>query len=733
MVIVQHFLFVRKRTNTPMNEFCSSKHHPFIEEVTEVLSHRTQNKDKPFFRILATYYLFTVVATMGAKLISKERGEVPVNGYAVALSPSGTGKGFSTNLLETHVCQGFRKSFIDHTMPILAEQNMWTLARRRAAMKNTNEDEELLGLEKEYRETGAFTFDFDSGTVPALKQIRQKILLSGTGSINFQVDEIGLNLSSIADMLHAYLELYDQGLIKEKLIKNTNDNKRNAPLVGKTPTNMLLFGTPTRLFDGGSTEDHFYSLLDTGYARRSFFAYGNPIPASENETPSEIYDNLIDQTDINRLNKWSSLFTDLADPAKNGWRINVPRNVSELLIAYQSHCKKLSKKMPEFEVIRQAEMSHRYFKAYKLAGAFAFIDEDDELTEKHLRQAIKLTEESGEAFQKIFKREKSYMKLARYIAGIGAEVTHADLFEALPFYKQGNAARQELLTMAAAWGYRQHIILKKTYIDGIEFFSGETLKETNLEEMTFSYSQDFARDYVPEVQPFNKLHKLITAPGHHWTNHRFKDKHRTEANALPGFNMIVLDVDGTFPMQQAQDLLKEYVWLMHTTKRHTEDANRYRIILPMNYELKLDKTDYRQFMDNISNWLPFKLDEETFQRSRKWMTNNKAKYEYSKGAEVLDILQFVPKTSKNEKFTEANKPLASLTNLERWFASRISDGNRNNQLAKYAFALMDSGMKYPDIEAHVLEFNSKLQEPLPEDELRKTVLTSVARKINQNP
>ena len=389
--------------------------------------------------------------------------------------------------------------------------------------------------------------------------------------------------------------------------------------------------------------------------------------------------------------------------------------------------------MPEFEVIRHAEMSHRYFKAYKLAGAFAFIDEDDELTEKHLRQAIKLTEESGEAFQKIFRREKSYMKLARYIAGVGAEVTHADLFEALPFYKQSNVARQELLTMAAAWGYRQHIILKKAYIDGIEFFSGETLQETDLDKMTFSYSQDFAKDYTPETQPFDQLHKLITAPGHHWANHRFLNNHRTEANALLGFNMIVLDVDGSFPMNQAQDLLKDYVWLMHTTKRHTDDINRYRIILPMNYELKLDKAEYRQFMENISDWLPFKLDEGTFQRSKKWLTNNKAKYSYSKGTEILDILRFVPKTSKNEQFAEANKSLASLSNLERWFASRISDGNRNNQLIKYAFALMDSGMKYTEIQTHVLDFNAKLQEPLPEDELRRTVLRSVARKINQNP
>ena len=42
-------------------------------------------------------------------------------------------------------------------------------------------------------------------------------------------------------------------------------------------------------------------------------------------------------------------------------------------------------------------------------------------------------------------------------------------------------------------------------------------------------------------------------------------------------------------------------------------------------------------------------------------------------------------------------------------------------------------MKYSDIETHVLDFNAKIQEPLSEDELRRTVLTSVAKKINQNP
>ena len=69
------------------------------------------------------------------------------------------------------------------------------------------------------------------------------------------------------------------------------------------------------------------------------------------------------------------------------------------------------------------------------------------------------------------------------IANTENEVTHADLTEALPFYKSGTAARNEMLSLAIAWGYKNHIIIKKSFVDGIEFFKGETLKQTDLNKI----------------------------------------------------------------------------------------------------------------------------------------------------------------------------------------------------------------------------------------------------------
>lgn len=703
-------------------------HHTAIEEIATVLSRKTQNNDIRFFRVLTAYFLTTIASSMRAHLKTNDRGTIPINGYMLAFAPSGAGKGHSISVLENTVLKDFRDTFINFTFPALAEKNMARLAMQRAAMKGTTEEEELARLEREYERTGAYQYVFDGGTAPAVKQMRQKLLIAKAGSLNLQIDEIGSNLIGSTELLNAYLELYDLGIIKDKLTKNTNENVRSEPIEGKTPTNMLLFGAPEKLLDGGQTEDHFYKFLEIGYARRSIFAYGEPIPLGMDMSASEIYDFLTDPANATNLDKWSQHFAYLGDLSKIDWEIEVPRHVSELIIEYESRCKKAAFIMPENEHIRSTELKHRYFKAMKIAGALAFIEEADVLTEDHVLAGIKLVEESGESFQRIFTRDKPYMKLAKYIGSYDGEITHADLHESLPFYKQSTAYRTEIMNMAMSWAYKQHIIIKKFFRDGIEFFTGESLKETSLDAVKLSYSQDFAKDYEEAVVPFSQLAQLITEKDYHWCNHTFLENHRREENAVPGFNLLVMDIDGTAQLDVVHDLLKEYAFLTYTTKRHTEEVNRFRVVMPINYELKLDKKDYHDFMKNVERWFPVEVDASTFQRSKKWLTNDQCVYHFNEG-EMLDIIPFIPKTAKNEEYQKNFKPLESLSNLERWFAQRIAEGNRNNEMLKYAMALVDNGMPYDEVEKSVLSFNERLTDSLSVEELRKTVLVTVARKI----
>jgi hypothetical protein len=723
----------RRKIYTIMIDLSQVDHHPAIEELVDVLCNQTQNNDRAFFRVTTAYFLSVIASTMRAKLMTEDRGEIVVNSYTLALSPSGTGKGYSVNILENEFLKDFRTTFVDHTLPILADMNMWVIASQRAAQNGTEEQHEYDRLSADYTKKGEYPFVFDGASEPAIKQVREKLLIAGAGSINLQIDEIGLNIESSTEALTAYLELYDKGFIKNKLTKNSSDNVRTKEIIGSTPANLLMFGTPSMLLDGSSTEDKFYSLLETGYARRSLFAMGCEVPASDDMTAAEIYEKLISKSDVVSKNKWTTHFANLADPSKFGWITDVPKDVAVELLQYRIDCEEKARLLPSHEGIQKAEMSHRYFKAIKLAGVFAFIDESMQLTMYQLHAAIKLVEDSGNAFQGILTREKPYMKLANYLTEVTDPVTHADLVEALPFYKNGKATRDELMRMATSWSYKQHIVIKTTFADNVELFIGESLEETSLDSVKIAYSDDFAFNYAPESVPFGELHKLALAPNQHWTNHQFNKQHRFDENVIPGFNLVVIDVDGGVKLDTVHDLLADHVYMTYTTKRHTNEEHRFRLILPTNYELKLDKEDYRKFMNNFMQWLPFPTDEAANQRSKKWMSNSNGLHHVNLDGKLLDILPFVPKTSRNEQFSKENSQLKSLDNLERWFANVMSDGNRNNHMIKFALALVSSGMGYEEIEAKVLSFNKKLSDSLPEDELRRTVLVTVARKLQGTP
>ena len=69
--------------------------------------------------------------------------------------------------------------------------------------------------------------------------------------------------------------------------------------------------------------------------------------------------------------------------------------------------------------------------------------------------------------------------------------------------------------------------------------------------------------------------------------------------------------------------------------------------------------------------------------------------------------------------------------LERWFATKMTLGNRNNTMIKYALALADTHMSLDDIKSVITAFNKKLEIPLPMDELTSTVFVTVGKKLSE--
>ena len=533
--------------------------------------------------------------------------------------------------------------------------------------------------------------------------------------------------------------MYDKGFIKEKLTKNTETATRFQELIGSTPANLLMFGTPSKLLDGAKTESDFITLLETGYARRSFFAYSKKTANEQELTPVELYDLLSQPNQDQELKQIEYHLSKLADINLVGMELNLPRVSGIHLMAYKQWCQERSAQLPEFAEIQKAELEHRYFKALKLASAYAFIDLVDEVSIEHLNQAIKFTEESGEALAQIFQQEKPYERLAKYLGSSqDQELTQVDIQNDLPFYKGSQSARTEMMNMAIAYGYKNNIVIRKSFRDGIEFFSGETLKPTNLDELIIARSNDLADNYTNHTVTWHGLEQFVQRPNEHWTNHHTINGHRSNNDMAKGFNMVVLDIDDETSIQEVQLLLKDYTYLIHTTKRHqVPDANgkcidRFRVILPINYMLEMEEDDYKEFMMNLEEWLPFNgLDHATFQRSRKWACTENCQTFVNEG-QLLDVLPFIPKTSRSEEFKKSQVNLSSLSNIERWFANKIVSGNRNNYMAQYGFMLQDAGFNVSDISIILMEFNSKLDNPLDEAEILSTIMTSIKNRAQGN-
>lgn len=716
-----------------MIPFEEMTYHPTSEQLVGILQDKTQQTDALFFRVAVAHYFALAAAQMRCMINTPDRGKLPVNLYALNLAPSGYGKTLTTNLLEAEFLGQFRNRFMKETFPLLAEQNLLKIANERATQKGTDPDDELKAAKKEFDRIGPYLFSFDSGTSPAVKQMREKVLMANAGSMNLIMDEVGDNLIENAEIFKPYIEMFDQGLVKTKLIKNSTDNQRNEEILGKVPSNLLAFGVPHGLFDGAARETALTSMLANGYARRCFFGYVRASDAEDEMTAREILDRRMKKSNDTVLEDLADRMWNLADIINANKELMLSEDNALFLTEYERDCKLRAKKLPEHKETQKRELAERCFKALKLAGAYAFIDDSPEITTAHLGHAIKLAEDSGEAFNLMLTQDRVHVKLAKYIAAVGSDVTQSDLVEDLPFYRGSNSAKRDMLTEATAWGYKNNIIIKKSFEDGIEFLRGESLKETDLTQMRISYSTHEAYDYRNETAPFDKLHVLTQKDGMHWVNHHLTAGHRNEENAIPGFNMVVLDVEDSVSLATAKLLLKDYKFLAYTTKRHTEEANRYRILLPINFELKLDAKDHKEFMRNVWAWLPFKLDEKgaTDTRSKKWMSHN-GHFEYNEGL-LLDALPFIPKTSKNEQRKVLLDSQQSMDNLERWVINNIGDGNRNNLLLRYAMILVDANFDFEGIRQKVMSLNDKIADKLDEAEIMTTILVSVAKAIAKRP
>ena len=130
-----------------MKKFNEMEYHPASEKLVKILQTKTQNSNPLFFRVVTAFYFGLIAAQMRASISGwVGKGTIPINVYSMALSPSGSGKGHSTGIIENEVLHQFKDIFTECTFPVISDKHLETLAIKRATRNNTPVEEELTKL-----------------------------------------------------------------------------------------------------------------------------------------------------------------------------------------------------------------------------------------------------------------------------------------------------------------------------------------------------------------------------------------------------------------------------------------------------------------------------------------------------------------------------------------------------------------------------------------------------------
>lgn len=713
----------------------------WMDRMIEVLQNKAGGDAQTdhFYQTLINNKLSQISTNMRISFEYYDGGIIPANVYAFLLATSGASKGKTNSTLEELFFNEFKNDFLKLFMD-RAKASIDYLGEQRALSEGMPEDQAIALINKRFNDLPTFLYTYNDATEAGYKAIREKLTIASIGSTNIELDEIGINMHKIEEFLSSVLEAYDTGKLKQKLVKMESSQDATA-----VPSTFLSFGTGSTLLDGGDMEKKFTNMLRQGMARRCCFAYSDSVTTDEDILVE--FDALAVlraakcSTDTADHNSISEKFRRLANDLNIGKIIKVPDHIWAQMLEYKHRCTIESAHLSEFDDLTRLNLLHSYWQLSKLMSIYAFIDGYSEVEQHHFDYALDYVLNSHKNFTNMIRRKSNFERIAEFICMSKKELTLFDLNDALPFYKSGNKQqKQEMLDLAQAYAATHHMVIKHTIKEGIEYFSGSMLEKSNLDQIILSTSSDITKSYSSLFGRWDDLY-LVPTSNTNYSAHHFMDGdegkgYRNGDNALKGFNLVILDVDNSVDIETAKAILEGQKYLICTTKNHKKDkdgitSDRYRIFLPVKYTLCLDTDEYKSFMSNIMDEFPINVDPACKDNARFYYGHSGAEYYYGEG-ELFDPTPYIQDTKGNEKRVATNKELADIGSLERWFLKRMSIGDRNDNLLKFALALVDDNVEFDEISERVHTLNNKLAEPITEREINSTVLKTTMKKIVNN-
>jgi len=647
--------------------------------------------------------------------------ETHLNYFGISVAPSSAGKDFSLkyiqkmfNINSSKYAESIKAGYIEATKSIDGNFADIDIDGTKVPLSSFLPNDLTINIE---------------GTPEGLYLRALALSKSFLGSLNIVNNEImdivrGSNLNRMK-------ELFD-GEFNAKIIKSSiNENISNIN------ANMLLFGSSVGLKSNQETYSMFNNAMSSGIYRRAFIYYLEPRTQTLRQKKDVVDESIIEYA-VGNLKAFMSKSVNRLKGEDVCIYFDNEETYLYLDVIYEKLLDFSNKNINDERF--SSEMGSLQ-KIVKLSALHAILHNRN-ITKEDIDYAYDFNIRCRATVSSLFNTEPPHKRIYKILktsnqALSKSEVLERDIFQRSTF--------NEDIDLVSEYCYRKNEVLN---IVGskVKKYIITKLPENKLNEIIVSVCAENhgARsfDFIPIEIPFfdseNSLEKLVvTEKKDSFTLCHFNKKgkaqfgYRSIETAKPNQNCIAFDFDGGSRIEDTIELMKQFTYIIYTTKSHTEENHRYRLLLPTKTNFYVDNEQHKGLLKNIGDLLGLPtFDVSTRNIDRLWFTNPNAKV-YTNKASLLDIECCIPETEIAEKqLVKADaENIDDITADKRIYGmikytiANAYKGNRNNALFRlYAFV---KDLKPDEAGEITYRVNAMINDPLTEREIQKIIRRSI--------
>jgi len=669
---------------------------------------------------------------------------VPTNAIVFALAGSGESKDRAVNAVRKSLKIGY-----DH-IEEERKRNAKEKAKTKALLDGKKkEDWQQYYIAPKPLQAGLGTAE---GLLHHFADISQNSI--GAGSIT--TSEIGTELQTngaMTDIIKVMAQLYDLGNIDPKIVKSAEN--QTAPLKN-FPANALFFGSHEAVLFDAAVKAKFKLAFNTQLARRSIFTF---IPESSAQLDINNIDELYELRKAERVRvvaaqqELSAIVKELTETTTQN-PLTLTNNAQKLYDVYMEYNGILSNNLPKKYPLAKLSRKHKHWLALKLAGSYATLHNENDITVKMYAYAINTVEllapQLSEFEIELVKEPyEMLVNMCRYNASEGKYLISLHELKKQDYITgagQSKAKVEELAKLANSYDEYGHYTV---YENGIQYSEQIITDEIGLSCIFFN--QDFTNkdgQYIKDFMArnckdgfdvydtdFAEIKNMLTCNAAYGP-FAFTDGKRGKDNIQGGTKFVVLDIDKSFITdEEAHILLSEY---NHYVVRTSDPNNefKFRVLLELDSVIDVNPQLWKAFIQEIGKELGLTIDSLPQSQIFFSFANRnileqlegdtlKTKYLLENASECLrnkpKLPAELPVKEKNSKLADPRETFS--------FAFVAEPGERSILLYRALAYAIDLGASGEYVENLAYEINDYWMEPMNKDRLERTLIIPALRRL----